>query len=94
MAEISVYKALDEMRAITNQGKTFSFSFMTYNSTAGKSDGIRHFDKVRVRPRAPKEDKLKNKDLLLFFTNINSDELRRCYYPLIMSFNGQKCVLK
>jgi hypothetical protein len=94
MAEISVYDAVEEMRAISNKGGTFSFSFMTYSSSKGKSEGIRHFDKVQLRRRASAEDDLKNKDILLFFTDTNTDELRRCYYPLIMTFNGQTCKLK
>lgn len=94
MAEISVYDAVDQMKEISNKGGSFSFSFMTYSSSKGKSDGIRHIEKAQTRRRAPAEDDLKNKDILLFYKDIKTDDLRRCYYPLIMTFNGQTCKLK
>ena len=41
---MDVWKAITEMRACTERGESFSFSFMSFSYERKKSDGIEYFD--------------------------------------------------
>ena len=40
------------MRELSRKNETFSFSFMSYNSSAGRSEGIVEVRHARLRARA------------------------------------------
>lgn len=89
---MNVYEALAEMRRLSEEDSCFSFSFMSYNPTKGKSDGIVYVRRGVLRHREVKENN-KNADLIEGYVDLETGESRRFYQPLLMTFNGQKLIL-
>lgn len=88
---MNVYDAIDQMRKITKKHGTFSFSFMSYDSTRGQSKGIVTVPHARLRPRHQDMDPL---GIMEAFVNTDNGEARNFYQPLLLTFNGQKCELQ
>jgi hypothetical protein len=89
---MNVYEAIDSMRAISNHGGSFSFSFMSYSETEGKSDGVTDVASARLRAR-PNLQQNRNFEIMEAYTNLETGEARQFYQPLLMIFNGQKIEL-
>lgn len=89
---ISLYDAIHEMRKISKNKGHFSFSFMSYSESKQTSDGIKEFSKARLTA-SDKEEFNVNHDIMLNFIDLETGQQRRCYQPLIMTFNGQKVEL-
>lgn len=89
---MNVYEALAEMRRLSEEGSSFSFSFMSYNPTKGTSDGIVYVRRGTLRHREAKEHN-RNADLIEGYTDLETGEPRRFFQPLLMTFNGQKLIL-
>ena len=89
---MNVYEALTEMRRLSEEDRSFSFSFMSYNPTKGTSDGIVYVRRGVLRHRETKEHN-KNADIIEGYTDLETGEPRRFYQPLRMTFNGQKLIL-
>ena len=84
-----LWKAIEKMRALTAAGEYFSFSFMSYNASKLKSEGVVEVAKAQLRKkRAGSGGTLA--DALLVYYDYDKHECRQCYIPLIMTFNGQK----
>lgn len=92
MEEISVYSAIAQMRALTEAGKTFSFSFMSYSRDLQKTHGIVTCDRAKLR-KAPKKNTSEFQDIMLHFVD-DDGQAKHCWQPAIMTFNGIKCELK
>ena len=90
---MDVYKAIDQMRVISQRGGEFSFTFMSYSETTGKSNGPVQVDRARLRVR-PSVDKNKNAEIMEAYSNLSTGEARQFYQPLLMEFNGQKVELQ
>ena len=90
---ISLYQAIAMMRKITAEGGMFSFAFATYNRDTGRSQGITHVKRAKLRPAA-KGDSIKHADFKLFYWDDYYQENRNCWQPLIMFFNNTKIVLQ
>lgn len=84
---MDLFKAIAQMRQISKEGKTFSFSFMSYNADTGLSEGIKEVSNAKIRPAA-KNDDIKNSEYKLFYYDCDANTPRNCWQPLIMSFNG------
>jgi len=89
--EITVYDAIAQMRAITKEGGTFSFSFMSYSRASQSTHGIISVNKAKLRKAPRTGDKTLN-DIMLHYTD-DEGKAKRCYQPTIMIFNGTKCKL-
>ena len=92
MKTISVYNAIAQMRALTKEGKTFSFSFMSYSRDKQQTHGIVSCNKASLRP-APKQFVSEHQDIMLHYVDDNG-QAKHCYQPAIMTFQGIKCELK
>lgn len=77
------------MRDLSKQELTFSFSFMSYNDSAQRSEGIIEVRHARLRART-QEAHHRNAEIIEEYINIDTGEPRRFYQPLLMTFNGQK----
>ncbi|WP_286705713.1 hypothetical protein [Flavobacterium sp. 38-13] len=84
--EIKLFDAIKRMRALTKVGVPFSFSFMTYNSTKGMSDGIRHVHNAQLR-MGYRNDQSDKSNILIGYVN-EHDKDRWFYMPLLLKFNG------
>lgn len=90
--EIQLYAAIQQMRELTKQGKTFSFVHATYNMDSVSTNGIRQVRHAKLRPAAD-DDQVPNADFKLFYTDLDLDETdqnRNCWQHLIMWFNDKK----
>ncbi|RPJ58312.1 MAG: hypothetical protein EHM12_07985 [Dehalococcoidia bacterium] len=90
---MNLYAAINEMREISANKGSFSITFMSYDRSKQKSDGIINIDNARLRSQSTKEQN-KMADYMLNLTNIDTNEYRRCYQPMIMMFNGKRVELK
>jgi hypothetical protein len=89
---IDLYQAINQMRMLSQQGKSFSFVHASYNRQTGTSDGIRYVRRAHLRPAA-KGDDLDQADLKLFYFDEELQKPRVCWQMLIMFFNDQKVTL-
>ena len=89
---ITLYDAIKEMRQLSSADKSFSFSHSTWDQDKQQCNGIRHVNKAILRP-AGRNDEIKDADLKLFYKDLDNLENRNCWQPLLMFFNGKKCIL-
>lgn len=86
---MDVYSAIDQMRDVSQAGGEFSFSFMSFSETTGKSEGMVDVSRARLRAR-PTIQQNQNAEIMEAFVNLDTGEPRQFYQPLLMIFNGQK----
>lgn len=86
---MELFEAIKQMRELSRRNVPFSFSFMSYNETVRKSDGIITVRHARLRARA-QEKHHKYAEIIEEYLNLDTGEPRHFYQPLLMSFNGQK----
>lgn len=92
LCAMNVYEAIEKMRKLSAAGESFSFTFMSYNSSTGKSDGVvevRH-GMLRVRQSA---DYNKNAEYMESYIDLDTGEYRQFWQPLLMTFEGEKTIL-
>jgi len=90
---ITLYEAIALMRQMTARGEMFSFAFATYNRDTGRTQGITHVKRAKLRPAA-KGDSIIHADFKLFYWDDYYQENRVCWQPLIMFFNNTKVTLQ
>lgn len=90
---MNTYSAIDKMREISGRGGEFSFSFMSFSETTGKSEGVVDVSRARLRAR-PTIKQNKNAEIMEAYTDLDTGEARQFYQPLLMLFNGQKTELQ
>lgn len=90
--KMDLYEAIGKMRKLSNRGECFSFAFMTFSATKRKSHGISEVRRARLAPQN-RDDNHPWKDYLLYFVDLDTNETKRCYQPLLMEFNGEKLEL-
>jgi hypothetical protein len=90
---MKLYEAINTMRELTAQGKTFSFSFMSFNDTNKTSEGVIEVEKAYLRKKAHSFS-YKNADILIPYYDCMSGQATQFYLPLLMVFNGQKISIR
>lgn len=90
---MTVYEAIEKMRSLTKMGIPFSFSYMTYSQDKNFSDGPKTVNRAKLRPGT---NKINNafSEIMLNYIDLDTDEPRQFYQPLLMTFNGQILELK
>ena len=89
---IDIYKAIEEMRAISAAGGTFSMKFRTWDRARRKGGELIEVRRARLRPRAA-DDVVSCSQYKLFFTDTETGRARNCWQCLVMEFNGRPTVL-
>jgi len=92
-ATITLYEAIALMRKMTAEGEMFSFAFASYNRDTGRTQGITHVKRAKLRPAAS-GDSIKHAGFKLFYWDDYYQENRNCWQPLIMFFNNTKVILQ
>lgn len=89
---MDVYEAIRQMRTISADGGSFSFSFMSFDSTRMSSEGVVYVARARLRSR---ESVIfnGNAEMMEAYYNLDTSENRQFYQPLLMTFNGKKITL-
>lgn len=85
---MKLYEAIDEMRRLSKEGIPFSFTYMSYNSTKGTSDGIVHVQQARLVKRESEQFNKFAEDQERYY-NLTTGEVRRFWHPLLMFLNGE-----
>ena len=84
-----LYDAINEMRRISREGGSFSFSFMSYNSSKNTTEGIVLVPNARLLKRE-NEKHNRNAEMMERYLNLDNMEARRFWHPLLMTFNNEK----
>lgn len=90
---MDLYEAIHQMRSLSEKGQSFSFSFMSYNASEGKSNGIISVAHARLRARESCKYN-RRAEMMEAYTNLDTMENRQFYQPLLMTFNGEKVTLR
>lgn len=90
---MDLYDAIHEMRKLSEKGLNFSFTFMSCDTTARKSQGVVEVRHARLLSREVK-DRHKDAEFVERYINLDTMETRRFYQPLLMTFNGNKVTLQ
>lgn len=86
---MQIFEAIRRMRELSRKNETFSMMFMSYNSSAGRSEGIVEVRHARLRARA-QETHHRHAEIIEEYVNVDTGEARHFYQPLLMNFNGEK----
>lgn len=92
ICHMNVYEALDRMRRLSAAGGSFSFTFMSYNRSAGTSEGIVEVRHGRLRERESTAYN-RNAEMMESYIDLDTGEYRQFYQPLLMTFDGEKTIL-
>lgn len=92
LCAMNVYEAIEKMRELSAAGESFSFTFMSYNSSAGKSDGVIEVRHGMLRTRQS-TDYNKNAEYMESYIDLDTGEYRQFWQPLLMTFEGEKTIL-
>lgn len=92
LCAMNVYEAIEKMRKLSAAGESFSFTFMSYNSSAGKSDGVVEVRHGMLRGRQS-ADYNKNAEYMESYIDLDTGEYRQFWQPLLMTFEGEKTIL-
>ena len=86
---MKIWDAIREMRRLSKENTPFSFSFMSYSMTKGRSDGVVFVRKARLLKR---ESGVYNQyaEEMERYLNLETGEARHFWQPLLMSFEGEK----
>lgn len=90
---MTVYEAIEQMRALSKQRIPFSFSFMSYSIARRKSEGIVTVRRARLSKQNRRE-RNQYTDYMLNYTNLDTGETASCWQPLLLSFNEHELELK
>lgn len=85
---MKVYEAINRMRQLSAKNIPFSLSFMTYSLKRNKSEGEVEITNALLYKNS-KTDKSAYKDYLLKIRDLDTQEVRQCWQPLLMTFNGE-----
>lgn len=86
--EMIIWDAIQAMRQLSDEGKAFSFSFMSCDRTKERSEGIIEVLNGRLLSRE-RADKYADAEIIERYINLDTMEVRRFYQPLLMTFNGE-----
>lgn len=87
-----VYEAIEQMRAMSAKGETFSFAFMSFSYTRKKSEGIVHVEHAKLTKQSKKENN-RFSNYMLNYMDMDSMETHQCWQPLLLEFNGEPLIL-
>lgn len=77
------------MRRLSREGRPFSFSFMSYNSSQGTSEGVVYVRRARTMSRESLEFN-QNAEQQERYMDLDTMQPRRFWHPLLMTLNGEK----
>ncbi len=83
---MKVFEAIDLMRRMTEEGRSFSFSFMSYSYDRRKSGGIVTIPRARLRRQCTKQQN-RFADYMLNYTDLDTMESGQCWQPLLLTLN-------
>lgn len=92
MSQLTVFEAINEMRKLSADGLSFSFSFMSYERSKQTTHGIVEVMNARLRNKSPLVA-FENSEMIEPYYDLDTNEPRRFYQPTLMTFNGRQVTL-
>lgn len=89
---MTLYDAIDQMKMLNQEGKSFGFTFMTYSIDKHSSNGLRHVSKAILTKRTKKE-KNQYGEYMLQYIDLDSMQRSQFWMPLLVEFNGERVIL-
>ena len=86
---MKLYEAIAEMRRISKNGGSFSFTFMSCDTGRRQSEGPVYVRSARLLKRESTKYNSHAEDMERYI-NLDTMEARRFWQPLLMFFNGNK----
>ena len=91
---MTVYEAIQQMRQLTQEGKPFALSYMTYSRQSGQSHGpVACEHALLVKNQKPADQSADgftpSADYMLTYRDQDTGEARHFWQPLLLSFNHQ-----
>lgn len=86
---MKLYEAIAEMRRISKSGGSFSFAFMSCDSSRKASSGVVYVRSARLLKRENKKYNSHAEDMERYI-DLDTMGTRRFWQPLLMFFNGNK----
>lgn len=86
---IHLYKAVEEMKSITNNGETFSISFRKYDRQRNTGGDCVRLKSARLRQKAS-DDTISHASDKLFLVDAETGRSINCWQILVVEFNGLK----
>lgn len=90
---MDLFDAIHEMRRLSKEGTSFSFSFMSCNLSKGTSNGIIEVRRAKIIARESSAYH-QNADFVERYMDLDTKEPRHFYQILLMTFNGQTVTLQ
>ncbi|MDE5785358.1 MAG: hypothetical protein K2H98_02400 [Duncaniella sp.] len=90
--KIDLFEAIEQMKAISLAGGSFSMKFRKYNRQMKSGGDLVTINAAKIRPKAS-DEKIENASYKLFFTDTETGRALNCWQPLIVEFNGRRTVL-
>lgn len=90
---MTLYDAIDKMKMLSQEGKSFGFTFMTYSIDKESSHGLRHVEKARLVKRTRKE-KNRYGEYMMQYIDLESMQRSQFWMPLLVEFNGETVKLE
>lgn len=89
---IDLFKAIEEMKAISAAGGSFSMKFRKWNRATVSGGDLVTVNRARVRAKTS-DEQIAHSSYKLFFVDVETGLARNCWQPLIVEFNGKRTVL-
>lgn len=83
---MNVFVAIENMKKLTEERKSFSLSFMSYSYARDKSHGIVTVPRARLT-KPNKKDANIFAEYMINYINLDTLEPGRCWIPLLLEFN-------
>ena len=90
---MKLWDAINKMRQLTADGKSFSMLFMSFNSSEYKSEGVVEVSRVKLRKKADAK-RYKNADFMIPYYDEDKGQARQFDLPLLTVFNGEKITIR
>ena len=92
---MTVYEAIHQMRQLTQEGKPFALSYMTYSRQSGQSHGpVACEHALLVKNQKPADQSADgftpSADYMLTYRDQDTGEARHFWQPLLLSFNHEQ----
>ena len=86
---MDVFTAIDKMRRLSEEGQSFSFSFMSYSYDRKKSEGIVQVRHARLRKQSRTEHN-RFSDYMLIYINLATQANGTCWPPLLLTLKHEE----
>lgn len=91
--KLNIYTAIERMKALSAEGKTFALKFRKWNRAAKRGGDLVSLGAARLRPKTD-DDAIANSSYKLFITDTDTGSPMVCWQALLVEFDGHKLFLK